>query len=43
MDHNINLLRHDVHPRTQDFIELNLDMNLLPVITKPVQVQCNTY
>ena len=33
MDHNINLLRHDVHPRTQDFIELNLDMNLLPVIT----------
>ena len=38
MDHNINLLRHDVHPRTQDFIELNLDMNLLPVITKPTRV-----
>ena len=38
MDHNINLFRHDVHPRTQDFIELNLDMNLLPVITKPTRV-----
>ena len=38
MDHNINLLRHDVYPRTQDFIELNLDMNLLPVITKPIRV-----
>ena len=38
MDHNINLLKHDVHPKTQDFIELNLDMNLLPVITKPTRV-----
>ena len=23
MDHNSNLLRHVVHPKTQDFIELN--------------------
>ena len=38
MDHNINLLKHDVHSRTQDFIELNLDMNLLPVIGKPTRV-----
>ena len=38
MDHNINLLKHDVCPKTQDFIELNLDMDLLPVITKPTRV-----
>ena len=38
MDHNINFLKHDVHPKTQEFIELNLDMNLLPVITKPTRV-----
>ena len=38
MDHNINFLKHDVHHKTQEFIELNLDMNLLPVITKPTRV-----
>ena len=38
MDHNINFLKHDVHPKTQEFIELNLDVNLLPVITKPTRV-----
>ena len=38
MDHNINLLKHDVHSKTQEFIETNLDMNLLPVITKPTRV-----
>ena len=38
MDHNINFLKHDVHPKTQEFIELNFDMNLLPVITKPTRV-----
>ena len=38
MDHNINFLKHDVHPKTQEFIEINLDMNLLPVITKPTRV-----
>ena len=38
MDHNINFLKHDVHSQTQEFIETNLDMNLLPVITKPTRV-----
>ena len=37
MDH-INFLKHDVYPKTQDFIEINLDMDLLPVITKPTRV-----
>ena len=38
MDHSINLLKHDVHTQTHEFIETNLDMNLLPVITKPTRV-----
>ena len=38
MDHNINFLKQDVHPKTQEFIEINLDMDLLPVITKPTRV-----
>ena len=29
MDHNINLLRHDVHPRTQDFIETKFRHELI--------------
>ena len=42
MDHNINFLKHDVHPKTQEFIELNLDLGLLPVITKPTRVSTNS-
>ena len=42
MDHNINFLKHDVHPKTQEFIELNLDSGLLPVITKPTRVSTNS-
>ena len=42
MDHYINFLKHDVHPKTQEFIELNLDMNLLPVITKPTRVSTSS-
>ena len=42
MDHNINLLKHDVHQKTQEFIELNLDVGLLPVITKLTRVRTNS-
>ena len=38
MDHNINLLKHDTHAKTQEFIETNLDLGLIPVITKPTRV-----
>ena len=38
MDHNINLLKHDTHAKTQEFIEINLDLGLIPVITKPTRV-----
>ena len=38
MDHNLNLLKHDKHKVTHDFIELNLDLRLLPTITKPTRI-----
>ena len=38
MDHNLDFLKHSVHKRTQDFIELNLDNNLLPSITRPTRI-----
>ena len=34
MDHNLDFLKHSIHKRTQDFIELNLDNNLLPSTTR---------
>ena len=38
MDHNLDFLQHSIHKRTQDFIELNLDNNLLPSITRPTRI-----
>ena len=38
MDHNLDFLKHSIHKRTQDFIELNIDNNLLPSITRPTRI-----
>ena len=38
MDHNLDFLKHSIHKRTQDFIELNLDNNLIPSITRPTRI-----
>ena len=38
MDHNLNLIKHDKHKVTHDFIEFNLDLGLLPTITKPTRI-----
>ena len=38
MDHNMDFLKHSVHKRTQEFIELNLDNNLTPTITRPTRI-----
>ena len=38
MDHNLDFLKHSTHKRTHDFIELNLDNNLLPTITRPTRI-----
>ena len=40
MDHNF--LKHSIHKRTQDFIELDLDNNLLPSITRPTRITKNS-
>ena len=38
MDHNLDFLKHSIHKQTQDFIELNLDNNLIPSITRPTRI-----
>ena len=38
MDHNLDFLKHSIHKRTQDLIELNLDNNLIPSITRPTGI-----
>lgn len=38
MDHNLDFLKHSLHKRTHDFIELNLDNSLIPSITRPTRI-----
>ena len=38
LDHNLDLMKYDTHDPTKEFIELNLDMNLIPTITKPTRI-----
>ena len=42
MDHNLDLTKHDIHPMTNDFIDLNLENGLLPTITKPTRITRST-
>ena len=42
LDHNLDLIKHDKHRITNEFIELNLDNHLLPTITKPTRVTRST-
>ena len=42
LDHNLDLIKHDKHRITNEFIELNLDNQLLPTITKPTRVTRST-
>ena len=42
MDHNLDFLRSSWHMDTQKFIELNLDSNLLPCITRPTCITKST-
>ena len=42
MDHNLDFLKHSKHKRTQDFIEVNLDNNLIPSITRPTRITKNS-
>ena len=38
LDHNLDLIKHAKHRVTNEFIELNLDNQLLPTITKPTRI-----
>ena len=38
MDHNMDLLKSHVHKKTQQFLNLNLDHDLFPVITRPTRI-----
>ena len=37
-DHNLDLLKSSSHPNTQSFLEINLEKNLLPCVTKPTRI-----
>ena len=41
-DHNMDLLKQELHHPTKDFIDLNLDFGLLPTVTKPTRITRNT-
>ena len=38
LDHNLDFLKHDRHRPTKEFLELNLDQNMLPGFTKPTKI-----
>ena len=38
IDHNMDFLKASRHTNTQKFLEYNLEINLLPVITKPTRI-----
>ena len=38
LDHNLDLKHHTRHLPTKDFIDINLDNNLIPTITKPTRI-----
>ena len=42
LDHNLDLIKHDKHRITNEFIEINLDNQLLPTITKPTRITRTT-
>ena len=42
LDHNLDFLKHDKHAPTRQFIESNIDLNLLPIITRPTRVTYNS-
>ena len=38
IDHNMDLLKASRHTNTQKFLDYNLEINMLPVITKPTRI-----
>ena len=42
LDHNLDFLKHHVHHRRQDFLELIMDSGLIPAITRPTRITPNS-
>ena len=42
MDHNLNLLKAQLHKDTQDFLDVNFENNLYPCITRPTRITKTT-
>ena len=42
MDHNLNLLKTQIHKNTQEFMDINFDNNLFPCITRPTRITKST-
>ena len=42
MDHNMDIMKHEIHQLTNEFIEYKLEKGLLPTITKPTRVTRST-
>lgn len=42
MDHNLDLLKHELHKNTSEFLNTNLDQNYLPTITRPTRITNKT-
>ena len=38
MDHNMDFLKSSKHTNTQAFLDYNIDMNMLPTITRPTRI-----
>ena len=38
MDHNMDLLKASKHTNTQDFLDYNIEMNMLPTVNKPTRI-----
>ena len=42
IDHNLDLLKANIHPQTNEFLEMNLKKSLLPCISKPTRITHKT-
>ena len=42
LDHNLDFLKADSHQLTNDFIQLNLDLGMIPTITQPTRITRST-
>ena len=42
LDHNLDLIKYTKHKATSEFIEINLEHQLLPTITKPTRITRST-